>query len=204
MLVPLNIQRPMNHEALHDGEGMEFCWKLNYIQLNDTFSEVHQQLSVPGSPFFFFFFFEGVKNEFRPKVNESQMSLSKKVWWQNYNRLQTWCNIGSDVDNGLWAIHGARLGCKMTVLSDWDTNPNIDFEWFKEFLIMKCYPKFSGDELCKYTRVTWNKEMLEIAIKDLGAELNDNVNEMMLFDPIQNVQVLKKTYVNPKTLGSYD
>ena len=25
--------------------------------------------------------------------------------------------------------------------------------------------------------------MLEIAIKDLGTELNDNVNEMMLFDP---------------------
>ena len=25
-----------------DGEGMEFCWKLNYIQMNDIFSEVHQ------------------------------------------------------------------------------------------------------------------------------------------------------------------
>ena len=25
------------HEALDDEEGMEFCWKLNYIQLNDTF-----------------------------------------------------------------------------------------------------------------------------------------------------------------------
>ena len=25
-----------------DGEGMEFCWKLNYIQLNDTFREVQE------------------------------------------------------------------------------------------------------------------------------------------------------------------
>ena len=33
------------HEAADDGEGMEFCWKLNYIQLNDTFSEVHQTAS---------------------------------------------------------------------------------------------------------------------------------------------------------------
>ena len=30
------------HEAFTDGEGMEFCWKLNYIQMNDIFSEVHQ------------------------------------------------------------------------------------------------------------------------------------------------------------------
>ena len=30
-----------NTRAFDDGEGMEFCWKLNYIQLNDTFSEVH-------------------------------------------------------------------------------------------------------------------------------------------------------------------
>ena len=29
--------------------------------------------------------------------------------------------------------HGARLGCEMTVLSDWDTNQHIDYEWFKDF-----------------------------------------------------------------------
>ena len=33
------------HEAATDGEGMEFCWKLNYIQMNDIFSEVHQTAS---------------------------------------------------------------------------------------------------------------------------------------------------------------
>ena len=67
---------------------------------------------------------------------------------------------------------------------------------------MKYYPRFPGDELCKYTRVTWNKEMLEIAIKDLGAELNDNVNEMMLFDPDPKMcKFFKKTYVNPRRWG---
>ena len=49
------------HESADDGEGMEFCWKLNYIQLNDTFSEVHQT----ASPFQAFRagFREGVKIE---------------------------------------------------------------------------------------------------------------------------------------------
>ena len=68
--------------------------------------------------------------------------FKQKVWWQNYNRLQTWCNIGSDVDNGLWAIHGARLGCKMTVLSDWDTNQHQTLNGLKSFLIMKYYHVF--------------------------------------------------------------
>ena len=118
---------------------------------------------------------------------------AKQVWLNNKVKV---INIGSDVDNGLWAIYGARLGCKMTVLSDWDTNQISDFEWFKEFFNNEVLPRFPGDELCKYTKVTWNKEMLESAIKDLGAELNDNVNEMMLFDPNPKMcKFFKKTYV---------
>ena len=30
----------INTHDTFDGEGMEFCWKLNYIQMNDIFSEV--------------------------------------------------------------------------------------------------------------------------------------------------------------------
>ena len=90
----------------------------------------------------------------------------------------------------------------MTVLSDWDTNQISDFEWFKEFFNNEVLPRFPGDELCKYTRVTWSKEMLEIAIKDLGAELNDNVNEMMLFDPIPKcASSLKRLMSIPRRWG---
>lgn len=31
--------------------------------------------------------------------------------WRNYDRLWNWMHIGSDVENGIWAIHGARFGC---------------------------------------------------------------------------------------------
>ena len=54
------------------------------------------------------------------------------IWYGNFNRLNVWCNIGTDVENGWWAIYGARLGCQMTVLSDWDTNTS-DYDWFKDF-----------------------------------------------------------------------
>ena len=45
--------------------------------------------------------------------------------------------------------------------------------------------------------------MLEIAIKDIGATLNEEINEMMLFDPNPNMcKFFKKTFVNPKRWGA--
>jgi hypothetical protein len=45
--------------------------------------------------------------------------------------------------------------------------------------------------------------MLEIAIKDIGTELNDNINQMMLFDPNEQMcKFFKRTYVNPKRWGA--
>ncbi len=187
------------HEAAEDGEGMEFCWKLNYIQLNDTFSEVHQT----ASPFQAFRagFREGVKMSLDQGRRVRADEFKDRVWWQNYNRLQTWCNIGSDVENGLWAIYGARLGCKLTVLTDWDTNLISDYEWFKTFFVEES-AQFTGDIICRYTKVAWSYEKLYRAICDLGNTLNSDINEMMLFDPNpQMCKFFKKTYVNPRRWG---
>ena len=173
------------HEAADDGEGMEFCWKLNYIQLNDTFSEVHQT----ASPFQAFRagFREGVKMSLDEGARVRADEFKQKIWWQNYNRLQTWCNIGSDVDNGLWAIYGSRLGCDMTVLSDWDTNQISDFEWFKDFFDSEVAPV---------------EDNLYNTVCDLGKKLNSEINEMMLFDPsVEMSKFFKQTYVNPRRWG---
>jgi len=125
-----------------------------------------------------------------------------RIWWGNYNRLQTWCNIGSDVENGLWAIYGARLGCKLTVLTDWDTNQIADYDWFKDYFNKEIAPQFPGDTVCRYTKVAWNKEMLYNTVCDLGRELNESINEMMLFDPNpQMCKFFKKTFVNPRRWG---
>jgi len=189
------------HEAAEDEEGMEFCWKLNYIQLNDTFSEVHQT----ASPFQAFRagFREGVKMSLDQGKRVHPDEFTQKIWWQNYNRLQTWCNIGSDVENGLWAIYGARLGCEMTVLSDWDTNLISDYEWFKDFFNNDVLPRFPGDTVCNYTKVTHSPEMLYIGIQDIGLRLNEGINEMMLFDPNEQMcKFFKKTYVNPRRWGA--
>jgi hypothetical protein len=44
--------------------------------------------------------------------------------------------------------------------------------------------------------------MLYNAVCDLGKELNEGINEMMLFDPTaQMCKFFKKTFVNPRRWG---
>lgn len=176
------------HEEAEDDEGMEFCWKLNYIQLNDIFSEVHQT----ASPFQAFRagFREGVKMSLDQGKRVSSNEFEQRIWWQNFNRLQTWCNIGSDVDNGMWALYGARFGCKKTVLTDWDTNLISDYDWFGEFF-KDVGPSYFGSEHDLYDEVCM-----------LGRELNESIPGMLLFDPDPMVsKFFKKTYTNPRRWG---
>jgi len=190
------------HEAATDGEGMEFCWKLNYIQLNDTFSEVHQT----ASPFQAFRagFREGVKMSLDQGKRVQANEFKEKIWYGNYNRLQVWCNIGDDVENGVWAIYGARLGCKMTVLSDWDTNNIADYTWFKDFFYKQVAPQFNGNKQnqCPHTKQQWDDHLLYKEITALGNEINTEVNQMLLFDPNPLVsKFFKTTYTAPRRWG---
>ena len=74
-----------------------------------------------------------------------QMNLKIVSGPKNYERLITWCNIGADVENGLWACYGARLGC-------YDTNLNEDFilesissyDWFKEYFENTVFPNLKA------------------------------------------------------------
>ena len=176
------------HEAATDGEGMEFCWKLNYIQMNDIFSEVHQT----ASPFQAFRagFREGVKLSLDQGARVKAHEFQDKIWYGNFNRLNVWCNIGTDVDNGWWALYGARLGCEKTVLSDWDTNQISDYDWFKEFF-EKEKSLIDSDEHLKQKSI------------EIGNRLNEEVQGMMLFDPNDQMsKFFKATFVNPKRWGA--
>jgi hypothetical protein len=46
---------------------------------------------------------------------------------RNLDNLTVWHNIGTDVDNGWWAIAGSRQGTYMTMLTNWDYN---QVQWF--------------------------------------------------------------------------
>jgi hypothetical protein len=75
-------------------------------------------------------FREGVKmclnGGVKPTVEEFVQYASSR----NMNNLTIWHNVGTDVENGIWAIYGARLGTYMTMLSDWDVR---QVQWFDNF-----------------------------------------------------------------------
>jgi hypothetical protein len=75
-------------------------------------------------------FREGVKMVLdrgsRPTIEE----FKDRVASRNLNNLTIWQNVGLDVENGAWAIYGARLGTYMTMLTDWDYR---DVAWFDNF-----------------------------------------------------------------------
>ena len=44
----------------------------------------------------------------------------KTIWKNNLRILSTWCSVGADVENGKYAMLGARMGCFYTVIEDND------------------------------------------------------------------------------------
>jgi hypothetical protein len=59
--------------------------------------------------------------------------FKEMVAMRNMNNLTIWHNVGADVENGMWAIYGARLGTYMTMLSDWE---HTNVQWFDNYITM--------------------------------------------------------------------
>jgi len=78
-------------------------------------------------------FREGVKMVLDKGSKPSIDSFKQNVASRNLNNLTIWHNVGSDVENGMWAIYGARLGTYMTMLTEWDP---INVQWFDNYVTM--------------------------------------------------------------------
>jgi hypothetical protein len=50
------------------------------------------------------------------------------VWPRNLQNLSIWQTVGRDVENGWWAIHGARAGTYYLMMECWDHRGVQDFE----------------------------------------------------------------------------
>jgi hypothetical protein len=122
----VNNMRTHEHTDGTDETAVEFCFDPLYWAMHDCYSTTYPNQS----PFQAWRagFREGVKmcldrgrmpslNEFRDRVHR-----------RNLDHLTIWHNVGSDVDQGLWAMAGARQGTYMTMLTDWDYREVQDFD----------------------------------------------------------------------------
>jgi hypothetical protein len=107
---------------------VEFCFDERYYQFNECYSESFTNATP----------FQAWRAGFREGVKMSldqgaKIGNLRKIWWQNYERLLIWCNIGADVTNGFWSMLGAREGAYLTNCTEWDYANVRDFEWLTEY-----------------------------------------------------------------------
>lgn len=121
----------MSHENAAEGERnqIEFCWTVDYVQLNNVYSDT----VITGSPFQAWRagFREGVKMSLDRGERVEPPAFSQRIHRLNYQRLLIWCTIGEDVSHGHYAMLGARDGCHRTALTDWDFRRIRDYGWFR-------------------------------------------------------------------------
>lgn len=121
----VNNMRTHENSDPNDVRGLvEFCFDDKYYQFNENYSESFTNASP----------FQAWRAGFREGVKMSldqgaKVGKLQDTWWQNYHRLLVWCNVGADVNNGVWSMLGAREGCYMTNCTDWDYANVRDFEW---------------------------------------------------------------------------
>ena len=110
------------HENAETEENkIDFCWGVPHENLHNCYSTTvinatQQQAFVAG-------YREGVKMSTEKGKHISPDEFNK-IWHTNLRILSTWCTIGADVDNGKFAMLGARMGSFYTVVD----HKNNDFD----------------------------------------------------------------------------
>jgi hypothetical protein len=120
--------------------------------------------------------------------------------------LLVWCSVGRDVENGEWAIYGARLGAYMTNLTDWDFVHVRDFKWLNNFWKTEVAPKFESemaDSVCHRTGYSWDSAKLNKESKELGQSLIKGLNLPIADLDSQASKFFKTTYTGLPRTGSY-
>jgi hypothetical protein len=181
---------------------VDFCWNINYVQMNNIYCDVMNN----GSPLQAWRagFREGVKMGLVDGDVVDPTNLAKTVHKKNFQRLLTWMTVGEDVENGLWAVYGARLGCYMTNVTreDWDWKNVRDFKWLTEFFETQVLPEFAdGTELCPRTGVSWNKQALKEKTVELGYHLRTDLKLNIADIGEEGSRFFKSVYINPSRMA---
>lgn len=185
---------------------IDFCWDGGYTQMNNRFCITHNN----GSPHQAFRagFREGVKMSLdsRQGRRASVDEFKNIIWHGNLKRLLVWCSVGQDVVNGDWAIYGARLGCKMTALTDWDFVNVRDFEYINELYLKQAETvamnKSNTNQLLSRD-FEYDHNQLRQIIKALGTELRRDLGLEVGELDANNSRFFKATFTQLPRTGTY-
>jgi hypothetical protein len=124
----LDMRTHENADPSNDVSQVDFCWELNYIPIDQSYSTVVNNASKLQA--WRAGFREGTKMVLDQGVKVTELTKINK---NNLNRLKTWMTVGLDEEHGIWAILGARQGCYLTHFTDWDYTLVRDFDWLNQY-----------------------------------------------------------------------
>ena len=135
----LMLEMQTHENSDHQRNATEFCWGMGWYKLDRLASDIE----VTTTPFQAFRagFREGVKLATPDGLTSRQAypdlplqeAFKRHVWKGNADRLAVWCSVGADIEHGLFAIYGARLGCAMLHFDGWNPISINDYEGFKRW-----------------------------------------------------------------------
>lgn len=153
---PRDVALSMNtHESsLSKPASVDFVFELKYFKMKEVLSvaSIHEDAyqafrsglregvkmcTVRGEPPLF---------NFTGSQEERRKTFFAHISPDNLTRLKIWSSVGSDVQNGLWAMLGARMGCEKLCLTDWDWTLIGNYDWFDQFWSEEICGKIKTDK----------------------------------------------------------
>lgn len=125
---------------------VEFCFHEDYWPMHDCYSTTYPN----ATPFQAWRagFREGVKMVLNRGVKPTLEEFEQMVHKRNLDNLTIWQSVGRDVENGEWAIFGARHGTYKTMLTDWDHKEVQDFDNLQRIWKEEVAEKINDDIDC--------------------------------------------------------
>lgn len=141
-----------------DDTAVEFCFDPKYIPMHNCYSTTYPN----ATPFQAWRagFREGVKMCLDRGRRPTLQEFKDKVNGRNFDHLCIWHSVGADVENGQWAIWGARLGTYLTMLEPtWDYREVQDFDALSELWEdweLQIEPNRSANQWSEEQCMIWN------------------------------------------------
>jgi hypothetical protein len=104
------------HEnAKEERAEIDFCWTVKHENLHNCYSTT--MINSSAAQAFVAGYREGVKMSLDQGKNINPANFKRTINYNNLRVLTTWMSVGADIDNGKYAMLGARMGCYSTTVS---------------------------------------------------------------------------------------
>jgi hypothetical protein len=163
-----------SHEESNQEEAeVDFCFIVDYFQFSESLSDTI--INITPFQSFRAGYREGIKMSLdRGLKIDSPDEFLKRITKNNLTRLIAWCEIGRDVEHGLWALLGARLGCLEFAKGQVELKSIRDYNWFHSKWNNEIQKKFYSDEILDESKMEEYVCTLASDLKDyLGLEISE-------------------------------